>query len=840
MDFTRLSTEQIANVLRQSGLVSGADAAALESLAKAAALVSLDAGQLLIEEGARGTGAWVLVDGELLVFTLLRNEEVGLARISEPGRFVGEQALVENAPPRNASVRALRRSVLIRIDRADVRRVLPDGAMLDVKIKALGRAQAEARLTVESSILATLKTYGTTVADLETRCFDDGEAVFRQGDIGTELFVIRRGVAAVCRSESDGASRVVARMLEGQSFGERALLGDGTRSATVLAEGPLELLVIDRERFLELHGKESRVRSYFTTLERVYSLSSIGLVTQYAGHFLDRPAINLLIRKPDGSAVIASRLADEPVFSICAERYDEARVRTVAWADPIGGAERRLEIVDDRLIAAFVIGKWDEIDLIHQLVIDRAPWSAADDENFTRSGSLPPLLLAPAADMVCKCMRVTEASVREAIFTGAQRLSLVQDRTGAGAMCGGCVPRLERLVGAQAAYHAATLVETVDHSEEVRSFRFAADAAPLDAALPGQHVVVRAVQDGVPVERAYTLTSPVTETRWREITVRRDPLGTFSNHLFSLKKGARVELSHPRGQVHFSASDTRPLVCLVGGIGVTPALCVVRSFAALGASRPVHVLHCATTRAGLTGHDELTALAQQSPWLRVTGHITSEQGALTSQDIEALGRGSGAQFLVCGPSGFQRMVVDALAKSGVPAARVMAETFGQVGAAAPIQNPLPSMLAAGLAAVFLAHGLAGSPFDPLAWMHASWTGGFVTGLALFALLLAQGRLSMLRWMQRWFQAARHREVHRWLGVGVPVLLVAHTSRLGHGHALALTLVMLLIVATALPLRAQKAGAAPSGWRNAVLGAHIALSIGLIGLILAHVWVVVSY
>lgn len=832
--------QQIANLLRQSGLVTGADAAALESLAKTASLVTVEAGQLLIEEGTRGTEAWLLVEGELLVFTQLRSEEVALARLSESGCVVGEQTLAENPPPRNASVRALGPSVLLRIDRDDVRRLLPDQSGLDLKVNELGRFEAEARLNVESFVLAALMSDGTAVADLETRTFADGEAVFRQGDLGTELFVIRRGVASAQRSESDGPPRIVARMLQGQSFGERALLGDGMRSATVLAEGPLELLVIDRDRLLDLHEKAPQVREYFTSLERVYSLSSIGLVTQYTGQFLERPAINLLIRKPDGAALIASRLTDEPVFSICAERYDKARVRKVSWEDSGSGAQRQLEIVDDRLIAAFVSGPWQEIDRIYQLVIDHAPWTALDDEYFSRSGNLPPALLVPAADVVCKCMRVTESAICEAIAGGAHRLSLVQDRTGAGAMCGGCIPRLERLVGAQSAYQSAVLVETVEHSVDVRSFRFATERGPQELALPGQHVVVRAVLDGVPVERAYTLTSSVAEARWREITVRRDPLGTFSNHLFSLKKGAQVELSQPKGQVHFAPTDRRRLVCLVGGIGVTPALNVVRSFAALGASRSVHVLHCASTREGLTGYDELQRLAQDAPWLSVTGHITREQGSLTSQHVEALGRGSDAQFLVCGPSSFQRMVVDALSKSGVPLARVIAETFGRVGAPATKQNPLPSILAVGLAALFVAFALAGVQIAPLSWLHVSWTGAFLTGLALLALLLAQGRLSSLRLMQRWFEAARHREVHRWLGVGVPVLMVAHASTLGYGHSRVLTIFMLLIMVTALPLQAQKPGATPEGWRNAVLGVHIALSIGLIGLILTHIWVVLSY
>lgn len=110
---------------------------------------------------------------------------------------MGEQALLPAPPPRNPSVRALPPSVLLFLQRADVRRALGDDLLRD------------------------------------TRSFTDGEAVFRQGDNGHELFVIKRGVAAVSRTEPDGTTRRLARLLQGRSFVDRALLGDATRSAKV-------------------------------------------------------------------------------------------------------------------------------------------------------------------------------------------------------------------------------------------------------------------------------------------------------------------------------------------------------------------------------------------------------------------------------------------------------------------------------------------------------------------------------------------------------------------------------------------------------------------------------
>jgi CRP-like cAMP-binding protein len=73
----------------------------------------------------------------------------------------------------------------------------------------------------------------------------DGEAVFRQGDVGDRYFVIDDGAVEVL---IDGEP--VRTMEAGQGFGEIALLRDVPRTATVVARGPVRLLALEREAFL--------------------------------------------------------------------------------------------------------------------------------------------------------------------------------------------------------------------------------------------------------------------------------------------------------------------------------------------------------------------------------------------------------------------------------------------------------------------------------------------------------------------------------------------------------------------------------------------------------------
>ena len=70
------------------------------------------------------------------------------------------------------------------------------------------------------------------------RSWMEGEAVFREGDTGDTCYVIRQGAVRVTRRHSDGRQIALAELREGDIFGELAMFGGETRSATVEATEP--------------------------------------------------------------------------------------------------------------------------------------------------------------------------------------------------------------------------------------------------------------------------------------------------------------------------------------------------------------------------------------------------------------------------------------------------------------------------------------------------------------------------------------------------------------------------------------------------------------------------
>lgn len=83
-----------------------------------------------------------------------------------------------------------------------------------------------------------------------------GDVLFHEGDIGDALYIVARGTLGIYVQPPDGGSETrLGTLTPGDPFGEMAVLTDEPRSATVRAEGPAELLRLERHRFLDLLQK---------------------------------------------------------------------------------------------------------------------------------------------------------------------------------------------------------------------------------------------------------------------------------------------------------------------------------------------------------------------------------------------------------------------------------------------------------------------------------------------------------------------------------------------------------------------------------------------------------
>jgi SulP family sulfate permease len=105
---------------------------------------------------------------------------------------------------------------------------------------------------------------------VEERSVKTGEAVFRRGTAGDEVFLIRRGRVEILLPLEGGRHHHIATFSRQSFFGDMAFLDHGIRSADAVAAKETDLFVLSRARFDALSHKHASLGAvFFARLARI-------------------------------------------------------------------------------------------------------------------------------------------------------------------------------------------------------------------------------------------------------------------------------------------------------------------------------------------------------------------------------------------------------------------------------------------------------------------------------------------------------------------------------------------------------------------------------------------
>jgi CRP/FNR family cyclic AMP-dependent transcriptional regulator len=102
-------------------------------------------------------------------------------------------------------------------------------------------------------------------ARLQERRLRRGDVLFREGEKGKELFIIRSGAVIVSKHVKGRVEQVLARLGPGDFFGEMSLFDDQPRSATIQAETETIMYGLDRSSLDHLIEQNPRAATAFFT-----------------------------------------------------------------------------------------------------------------------------------------------------------------------------------------------------------------------------------------------------------------------------------------------------------------------------------------------------------------------------------------------------------------------------------------------------------------------------------------------------------------------------------------------------------------------------------------------
>lgn len=87
---------------------------------------------------------------------------------------------------------------------------------------------------------------------LAHRRFDSGHTVFQEGDTGDALYIMESGLVKLSKVDLGGHEKTLALLQPPEFFGEMALIGEATRSATVLTLSEVSCWLLYRDDFRRL------------------------------------------------------------------------------------------------------------------------------------------------------------------------------------------------------------------------------------------------------------------------------------------------------------------------------------------------------------------------------------------------------------------------------------------------------------------------------------------------------------------------------------------------------------------------------------------------------------
>jgi ferredoxin-NADP reductase len=176
--------------------------------------------------------------------------------------------------------------------------------------------------------------------------------------------------------------------------------------------------------------------------------------------------------------------------------------------------------------------------------------------------------------------------------------------------------------------------------------------------------------------------------------------------LAEMPLGSPVSIFGPAGDFVLPADATLPVVCIAGGIGITPFRSMILDAAARRLPHQITLIYSNRNPEGAAYHEELARLAATWPSLRYLPTMTHAEASqppwygerrLVNAEFlrEYLGDATRQRFYLAGPPGLVVAVTEAVRAAGAPPAHVVAEEFsGYVSKPVEVKPEKPAVRAA--------------------------------------------------------------------------------------------------------------------------------------------------
>jgi len=218
--------------------------------------------------------------------------------------------------------------------------------------------------------------------------------------------------------------------------------------------------------------------------------------------------------------------------------------------------------------------------------------------------------------------------------------------------------------------------------------------------VPGQHLTLEVDVPGwdKPLTRCYSLSDAPLQTDRYRITVKRldaqddkpkDEGGIVSSHLVdAAEAGTSLNVRAPGGRFYLNTIEDRPIVCIAGGIGITPIMSMLSTAAVFRQPREAWLFYGVRNRGHHSFFRDLQLAAQRFDGLRSVvcysqpteqcemGRDFQHRGRVSIELLQAALPHKDFVYYLCGPAEMIDELTRGLRAWGVPDRDIRVEAFG--------------------------------------------------------------------------------------------------------------------------------------------------------------------
>lgn len=256
--------------VERTPLLSGLSGEELESFIDSLELKEVAAGNYIFKQGDEGDHLYIIGMGKVGLKASLASGKKRLYSSLSEGDFFGEHAFMARSKHHDSAIAESDVSVLM-IDRATFDSWVERYPSIQSTVEDFYRRRVLARVLAITPVFEGVAAEARmALADkFSMNVFKDGEVIVTEGEAGDRFYLIRSGhVTVTTQGMGAGVLIELGHMGEGSFFGEVSLLTDKPRTATVTADGDVEVMELTRDDFNAIVAEYPTVRKVVETYQK--------------------------------------------------------------------------------------------------------------------------------------------------------------------------------------------------------------------------------------------------------------------------------------------------------------------------------------------------------------------------------------------------------------------------------------------------------------------------------------------------------------------------------------------------------------------------------------------